>query len=1055
MNKYIHTLLVVLLLATVSIAGEHKDGSDKNKVAKTTNKQYDFISINTILMYLANDGDMAFNPTTGASGLEWPQGSGKTAVFEDGFVWGGILGGSLRVGGSTYNHGLQPGNLDLNGNFPSPDEKLANGRPRFRIYKVRKVTASTFGNMSGSEQERLKNDFMDWPVSDGAPFTNKDGVFGYQPDFDKWLAADPTADEPFMIGDEVLWFVSNDMDASLTTNLYGTQPIGIELQTMVWGYNQTGPLGNMVFTKYTFTNRGTDDLLDTYVAKWSDPDLGEANDDFVGVDTTLSLGLVYNGTAKDAVYGIPPADGYDFFQGPIVPSPGDTAIYNFGKKPNFKNLKVSSFAFYINGSDVYRDPRLRQAAGATDMYNYMQGLVWTGAAFIDPTTGLPTKFTLAGDPIMKRGWIDGMVAAPGDRRLLLTTGPFTLRRNETQEVVVATIVGRGSDRISSIQVVKYYDKFAQIAFDNNFDLPKAPPQPPLKASVSPNRIDLHWGDQAASLAIEKWNDRGYKFQGYNVYQLRFPSDPLSAAKRLATFDVVDNVATIFDEVIDERSGAVVTLPVQFGTDSDLERQFTVVQDAVTDLPLVNNQAYYFAVTAYSYNPAENAAPHVLETTPQVITVRPQFPNPGNRGTAKIDSLVTVNRLSGIAAGYPTVQIIDPLKCTGHTYRVTFEKVGTVDIYITDTTFLTFDNIGWNLVDVNTSKTLISKSSNYGGISNSYDTAGFRIGMVGVPYWQPGKEIASVTWTGSKRVFTGSGDSPVWWELASLWLGSSLNDWEVTKSVEIVFDRNKKSKGYQLVRGASPNYGYKGYSESPITIWDVSDPANKKQLSYMFLEQNAGTYYNTEWGPSNTTGSREGLFILDVPYSDTPDPKYSDPTKSYLTEMQSGNIPVLYAGYLLQNTTYPQADPKDYKWENGDKYIIKANAPFTPQDLFEFKTNAPSYSSAVAAQDVEAINVFPNPYFGTNNRELNKYQRFVTFNHLPPKATIRVFTVSGTLVKTIQKNDDTQIINWDLRNENGLPAGSGMYVIYIDMPDLGTTKILKLAVMVEAQFLDRL
>jgi len=55
-------------------------------------------------------------------------------------------------------------------------------------------------------------------------------------------------------------------------------------------------------------------------------------------------------------------------------------------------------------------------------------------------------------------------------------------------------VGRGSDRLSSLQVLKYYDRFAQLAFDNSFDLPKAPPQPKVTASVHPNRIVLHWGD---------------------------------------------------------------------------------------------------------------------------------------------------------------------------------------------------------------------------------------------------------------------------------------------------------------------------------------------------------------------------------------------------------------------------------------------------------------------------------------------------------------------------------------------------------------------------------
>ena len=69
--------------------------------------------------------------------------------------------------------------------------------------------------------------------------------------------------------------------------------------------------------------------------------------------------------------------------------------------------------------------------------------------------------------------------------MMMTTGPFTLNKVtdmaagklNTQEVVVARIVARGSDRISSLQVLKYYDRFAQLAFDNNFNLPTAPPAP--------------------------------------------------------------------------------------------------------------------------------------------------------------------------------------------------------------------------------------------------------------------------------------------------------------------------------------------------------------------------------------------------------------------------------------------------------------------------------------------------------------------------------------------------------------------------------------------------
>ncbi|MBR9977805.1 MAG: hypothetical protein KFH87_06920, partial [Bacteroidetes bacterium] len=586
-------LLLALLCFVADVqAGEHKGGKDKNTLRKAAdNDVYDFIGINSILMWMSNNGSTAHNPMSDGSGLEWPRGSAKYVVFQDGLIWGGTVGGEIRVGGSTYRQGLQAGNILADGSPADPSD------PVHRIYKVRKLSKEEFGRMSGDEQVRLRTDFEEWPVQFGAEYSDNDNNGVYNPDFDAWLDGDSNVDTPWLIGDEVLWFVSNDLDPARTSNLYGTAPIGVEVQTMVWGYNQTGPLGNMIFSKYTVINRGTDDLENAYFAQWSDPDLGDAADDLVGIDTTLSLGYVYNGFARDDVYGVPPAGGYDFFQGPIVPGDaGDEAIYNFGTIEGWKNLEVSSFAFYINSDPIYQDPDLGTAEGAIQMYNYLEARLYDGSAFVDPLTGEEVDITLAGNPVTNEGWIDGIVNPPDDRRFLMTTGPFTLHREtdmaagklNRQEIVVGRIVGLGSDRISSLEVLRYYDRFAQLAFDNNFDLPQAPPAPVVEVSTQPNTILLSWGSPSSVQATETFNDRGYAFEGYNVYQLPTPSSGLSQARRLATFDVINNIATIFDEVIDERTGAVVVLPVQFGTDSGIERVIEISNDALTDRPLVIN-----------------------------------------------------------------------------------------------------------------------------------------------------------------------------------------------------------------------------------------------------------------------------------------------------------------------------------------------------------------------------------------------------------------------------------------------------------------------------------
>ena len=124
------------------------------------------------------------------------------------------------------------------------------------------------------------------------------------------------------------------------------------------------------------------------------------------------------------------------------------------------------------------------------------------------------------------------------------------------------------------------------------------------------------------------------------------------------------------------------------------------------------------------------------------------------------------------------------------------------------------------------------------------------------------------------------------------------------------------------------------------------------------------------------------------------------------------------------------------------------------DTYEFTTTEGTFSTDLARSQVGDINVFPNPYYGINSEELNKYNRFVTFTHLPDNAKVRIFNLAGVLVRTIEKDEEGQFLRWDLANNAGLPVASGLYIAYIELPDLGETKILKVAIIQEQQILDR-
>ena len=141
--------------------------------------------------------------------------------------------------------------------------------------------------------------------------------------------------------------------------------------------------------------------------------------------------------------------------------------------------------------------------------------------------------------------------------------------------------------------------------------------------------------------------------------------------------------------------------------------------------------------------------------------------------------------------------------------------------------------------------------------------------------------------------------------------------------------------------------------------------------------------------------------------------------------------------------------------NGNIIRIISTKPNTPNDRFQINTAAyaPIASAALAKASANKVGVFPNPYYTQNGAEIDKFAKFVTFNNLPPKATIKIFNLAGHLVKTLEKNDDSQFLRWGLVNERNFPVASGIYICRVDMPDVGVLKIVKLAVIHEQEILD--
>jgi hypothetical protein len=401
---------------------------------------YDYsqrIDVNRLSMVVTNFGSFALDWNTFGAGLEFPRGTGRTAVFASGLWVGAKVDDSVRVAVAEYSTEYGPGAM-LPGGLPDDPSK-----PEYKVYKLSRQYPTA------GERDAALADYSAGAVPHGAPPVA--------------VRADGTLD---ITGDQMTWAVFNDAEALSHTNTAGsTAPLGVEVQQTVFAFNRPGALGNTVFVKFSIVNKGSAVLGDFCAALWCDPDLGNPFDDLVGFDPARRLGYCYNGDNPDSIYGAaPPAVGYDLLR----------ATRLSGGPP----LDSTAFIMYINGTDPH---------DASETYNFMRGRAADGNFIIDPTTGQPTYVMFPGDPVTGTGWRDSI---PADRRFLLSSGRCQLSPGDTIELVGAIVVGDGSDRLASITRLLSLDDDAQQAFDDGF--PAAPGCPiTMGFDLTPNTLNLH------------------------------------------------------------------------------------------------------------------------------------------------------------------------------------------------------------------------------------------------------------------------------------------------------------------------------------------------------------------------------------------------------------------------------------------------------------------------------------------------------------------------------------------------------------------------------------
>ncbi|GAB5519042.1 MAG: hypothetical protein RhofKO_12930 [Rhodothermales bacterium] len=430
------------------------------------------LDVSDVRAGLYNTGGLFWRP--GENIYTVPKDGTANAIFATSLWIGGLFPDSSRAfAGTAYGPWeYWPGPLDANGNPPADCSDYD------RMYSVYAEDIHTY-----EADGTLTDDLRDWPYDLGAPVIDGDGVEGNYN-----LAG---GDRPHIYGEQSVWWVMNDVGN--TKEWFDTPPIGLEVQVQAFassclpgfpaepGWVLAEAIERTTYYHFTVIHKGHQPLSETYMGWFTDGDLGNASDDYVGTDTTLGMGFYYNGDdfdeGPDSYGDEPPAIGYLMADG-LHSYRGDSATTLF---PGFNHGVYYDNSVTPSGHSGYRiDPYYMMQARWRDGTPLTEGGFGFGGT-------VPVSFSFPGNPVTRSYWSEentdgnGSRNRPSDRRLVMSSGPFELLPGDTLAFTLVLPWVRGRDRLDSVRALRQAARLTRSAASNlmaasGTGCPAPPPQ---------------------------------------------------------------------------------------------------------------------------------------------------------------------------------------------------------------------------------------------------------------------------------------------------------------------------------------------------------------------------------------------------------------------------------------------------------------------------------------------------------------------------------------------------------------------------------------------------
>ncbi|MBN1826010.1 MAG: hypothetical protein JW958_07075 [Candidatus Eisenbacteria bacterium] len=584
---------------------------------------------------------------------------------------------------------------------------------------------------------------------------------------------------------------------------------------------------------------------------------------------------------------------------------------------------------------------------------------------------------------------DSALAANYNIGFLFASGPFILRAGQTERFSLALAYG------ANLGELRNTVKTVQQIYDANYQFAVPPPLPTLTAETGDGFVRLSWDDQAEHGfdPVTFTND----FEGYRIYRSTDPefrdprvittgsgTGPIGNGRPIAQFDVADSIAGYSNQTWE---GVAYWLGDETG-----------ITHTWTDSTVTNGRKYYYAVTSYDYGsdslgfyPSENSinvsrTPRGGEILPQnVVAVRPE---PKVTGYVRAETDTVAHR-EGRGSGEAEILVVNSnLVPDEHVFEIRFKTPSEDSLRA----------ISYSLVDSTEGRTVFSRGM---------DLNGEGTGPVGDGMLPVVRTPATVFVDSAASGFVPGGPTNTRLKISYL----------------EVLPINLRRPGF-------PDDLTVTFSDDVVDTSLAIFPLPAKPAKFRVVAR-----------------AEEGDGNLDFRFRDVDgDGTLSDPSEYVDVVTYSDGLPgVPMVTWRVQLDTVGQGERGEMiPPAGGDVYEVFLTRPYGADDVLAFRTSGERIDEGKEEGAELAPYVVPNPYVGSASFEAERYatsgrgERRIEFRGLPRGSTIRIYTVTGELVRTLHHDgSDDGAVAWDLRTKDNLDVAPGLYIYHVDAGRVGT------------------